>query len=108
MGMLNMSQPRRRIREVLSDNAELLSEIRLLKNQIDYMEQTMSAFIAHFGQHGHTVFENGTPTGKPAQFKFPIFHPSKAPMTEVPLPQVETEVKTLTVPNSKPQPIPTP
>ena len=92
----------------MSEEAKLREENRILSNRVTYLEQAITGFIAHFGQHGHMIFENGTATGKPSPYRLPLFHPDKAPLTEVAAPQVETEVRPLFMPNAKPQPIPQP
>jgi hypothetical protein len=94
----------------MSEVEDLKNEIRLMSNRLLYMEQSLVAFVAHFGQHGHMIFENGTPTGKPAPFKMPLFRPEMgSPVPAVAAPRIETEVKTLTAPaTEKPRPMPTP
>ena len=87
----------------------LEAEVRTLKNQVDYLEQIISGFIAHFNVHGHTHSVLGNePTSRPPIFRYPLFHPAKAPISEVKPPSVEAEVTVLTMPGSKPQPIPVP
>jgi len=93
----------------MSEETEnLKNEIRLLSNRLLYIEQSFVGFVAHFGQHGHTVFENGTATGKPMPFKMPLFRPEMgSPVPAVAAPRIETEVKTL-LSQAKPQPMPQP
>lgn len=94
----------------MSEVEDLKNEIRLLSNRVLFTEQAFVAFVAHFGQHGHMIFENQTPTGKPAPFKMPLFRPEMgSPIPAVTAPKVETEVKPLFMPaNAKPQPMPQP
>ncbi len=93
--------------ESTSEIEDLKNEIKLLSNRLTYTEQAFVGFVAHFGQHGHTVFENGTATGKPAMFKMPLFRPEMgSPVPAVAAPRVETEVKPLFMPaGAKPQPM---
>ena len=77
-----------------------------------YLEQSLAAFVAHFGNHGHTNFENQTSTGKPAPFKYPLFRPEiPSPLDLVQPSLVTREVQpvgpTLAAPG-KPLPLPQP
>jgi hypothetical protein len=94
----------------MSETEDLRTQLRLLDNRLTYTEQAFVAFVAHFREHGHMIFENGTATGKPAPFKMPLFRPEMgSPVSAVAAPRIETEVRPLIMPPSaKPQPMPNP
>jgi hypothetical protein len=109
-----MTKPSSKIDTTRQIENDVPDYILTLENRVQFLEQALSDFTAHFNNHGHSMPQDmmpGVVMSKPRQWRFPVFRPvtpSSQLSTAIQPPTVETEVKAVFMPNSKPQPIPQP